>query len=41
MSTNEEERNYQQYDKLEERIKNAEPRYLTEGKKSYLLASSQ
>ena len=41
MSTNEEERNYQQYDKLEERIKNAEPRYLTEGKKRYLLASSQ
>ena len=41
MSTNEEERNYQQYDQLEERIKNAEPRYLTEGKKRYLLASSQ
>ena len=41
MSINEEERNYQQYDQLEERIKNAEPRYLTEGKKRYLLASSQ
>jgi hypothetical protein len=41
MSTNEKERQYQQYDKHEERIKNAEPRYLTEGKKHYLLASSQ
>ena len=41
MSTNEEERNYQQYDSHEERLKNAEPKYLTEGKKRYLLASSE
>ena len=41
MSTNEEERQYQQYDSHEERLKNAEPRYLTEGKKRYLLASSE
>ena len=41
MSTNEKERQYQQYDNHEERVKNAEPRYLTEGKKQYLLASSE
>ena len=41
MSTNEENNNYQQYSDMEERVKNAEPRYLTEGKKRYLLASSQ
>ena len=41
MSTNEEDKKYQQYNNHEERIKNAEPRYLTEGKKHYLLASSQ
>ena len=41
MSTNEEDEKYQQYNEHEQRIKNAEPRYLTEGKKHYLLASSQ
>ena len=41
MLTNEEDKKYQQYNNHEERIKNAEPRYLTEGKKHYLLASSQ
>ena len=41
MSNNEEDKNYQLYNNHEERIKNAEPRYLTEGKKHYLLASSQ
>ena len=41
MTTNEAEKKYQQYDRHEDRVKNAEPRYLTEGKKRYLLASSQ
>ena len=41
MTTNEADKKYQQYDKHEDRVKNAEPRYLTEGKKRYLLASSQ
>ena len=41
MTTNEAEKKYQQYAQHEDRVKNAEPRYLTEGKKRYLLASSQ
>ena len=41
MSTNEEDKNYQMYSNLDDRLKNAEPRYLTEQKKRYLLASSQ
>ena len=41
MSTNEEDKNYQMYSDLDDRLKNAEPRYLTEQKKRYLLASSQ
>jgi len=41
MATNEEDKIYQQYDKHEDRIKYAEPKYLTEQKKRYLLASSQ
>ena len=41
MSTNEENKNYQIYSDMDQRIKNAEPRYLTEQKKRYLLASSQ
>ena len=40
MATNEEDKIYQQYDKHEDRIKYAEPKYLTEQKKRYLLASS-
>ena len=41
MSTNEDNKQYQMYSSLDDRLKNAEPRYLTEGKKRYLLASSQ
>lgn len=41
MSTNEDNKKYQMYSSLDDRLKNAEPRYLTEGKKRYLLASSQ
>ena len=41
MTNNEAEKKYQQYAQHEDRVKNAEPRYLTEGKKRYLLASSQ
>ena len=41
MSSNEEDKNYQMYSNLDDRLKNAEPRYLTEQKKRYLLASSQ
>lgn len=41
MSTNEDNKQYQMYSSLDDRLKNAEPRYLTEGKKHYLLASSQ
>ena len=41
MSTNEDDKQYQMYSSLDDRLKNAEPRYLTEGKKRYLLASSQ
>ena len=41
MTNNEAEKKYQQYAQHEDRVKNAEPRYLTEGKKHYLLASSQ
>ena len=41
MSTNEEDKNYQVYSDMDERLKNAGPRYLTEQKKRYLLASSQ
>ena len=41
MVSNEEDKKFQQYNNHEDRVKNAEPRYLTEGKKRYLLASSQ
>ena len=41
MTTNETENEYKDLADHENRLKNAQPKYLTEGKKRYLLASSQ
>ena len=41
MTTNEKENEYKDLSQHENRLKNAQPKYLTEGKKHYLLASSQ
>ena len=41
MTTNEKEKAYKDLSQHENRLKNAQPKYLTEGKKHYLLASSQ
>ena len=41
MTTNEKENEYKDLSEHENRLKNAQPKYLTEGKKHYLLASSQ
>ena len=41
MTTNEAENEYKDLAEHENRLKNAQPKYLTEGKKHYLLASSE
>ena len=41
MTDNEDQNDYQDLDQHENRLKNAQPKYLTEAKKCYLLASSE